>query len=357
MIRILIINSTLERSGLTNVIFHICKNIDNSQFELHILTLSPEPANSMWDEFVDIGVNLHSLNISRFKSLINLGAPLKDMVQKIAPNIIHSHSFRGTYFSGKFLSNYNRMVTVHGFIYDNHSVVYGKILGNIFANRELKSFKNAQVRSVVSKSLGDLYGQNMSVIVIENAVPTDVFCKVTKAEKVQIRKKLNLPIDAKIYVLAGDLNKRKDPLLVIQAFVNAELKNAILLVLGKGPLLDSCKKFANHQVRFEGQVSQIDSYYKAANFLISASISEGQGLSVLEGAMCGLKCLVTNLPPHQEIFLNNPEQVSYFKPRDELGLRVLLKEESVDEIYSGEYFSIKNMISLYQNAYLSMVNQ
>lgn len=356
MIRILIINSTLERSGLTNVIYYICKNIDKSLFEMHILTLSPEPNNSMWEEFEEIGVNIHSLNISRFKSLFNLGAILKQKVKTIAPDIIHSHSFRGTFFSGKFLSNYNRMVTIHGVIHDNHSVVYGKILGNIFANRELKSFQNAQVSSVVSRYLGDLYSTQKKSLIIENAVPSNVFHPVTLEEKNKMREKLNLPKDAKIYVMAGDLNKRKDPLTAIQAFVNADLKNAVLLVLGNGPLMANCKKSANQQVRFEGQVSQVDAYYKAADFLISASVSEGQGLSVLEGAMCGLKCFVTNIPPHQEIFVNNPNQVSFFNPKDGLTLKLLLNKESHTEIYNGAYFSIKNMVLNYQNAYLSMVN-
>jgi hypothetical protein len=105
MIKVLIVNSTLERSGLSNVVYYLAKFINKDHFELHLLTLSPEPNNSMWADFEALGVKLHTLKCSRLQSVLNIGSKLKNKVKEIAPNLIHTHSFRGTFLAGKFLAN------------------------------------------------------------------------------------------------------------------------------------------------------------------------------------------------------------------------------------------------------------
>lgn len=357
MIKIMIINSTLERSGLTNVIFYLAKYIPKDQFEINILTLSPEPKNTMWPDFEKIGVKLFSLNATRFQSIFYIGTKLKNLVTQINPDIIHTHSFRGTFLAGKFFSNVKRVVTIHGVIHDNHSVIYGKLLGKFFANRELNSFKRADARTVVSTFLKDIYSEYGDIKVIPNAVPSDLFFKVSKEEITALRKNLNFPEEANIYIIAGDLIQRKDPITAINAFVQAKVPNSLLLVLGKGPLLDSCKQAANKQVVFLGQVANVSDYYKMADFLISTSHSEGQGLSVLEGAMCGLTCLVTNLKPHQEIFSNCTRQVKFFNPGNVSELATLIKGTTKLELHSGLYFRIEDMVSQYQKCYLGLLNE
>lgn len=351
MIKVLIINSTLERSGLSNVIYYLAKFINKDLFEIHILTLSPEPKNSMWKEFEELGVVLHTLRATRLQSLLHIGSRLKNEVRRIGPDMIHTHSFRGSYLAGKFLSNYKRVVTVHGDLHNNHSVVYGKLLGTFFANRELGSFKRANARTVVSYYLKDMYHHLGEMNVIPNAVPANLFYKATESEVLSLRNKMRISVQAKVFIIAGDLIPRKDPIMVIRAFVKANLSDALLIVLGKGPLLDECKQVANPQVRFLGQVSNVSEYYKMADFLISASFSEGQGLSVLEAAMCGLTCLVSNLPPHQEIFSNSKHQVRFFSPGDEFELNRLIKEEPIVNNKLGAYFSITDMVNQYQNCY------
>lgn len=355
MIKVLIINSTLERSGLSNVVYYLAKFINKDQFELHILTLSPEPQNSMWTDFAALGVTLHTLKCSRLQSVLNIGSKLKNKVKEISPNLIHTHSFRGTFLAGKFLANYKRMVTVHGVLHDNHTVIYGRLLGSFFANRELHSFGQAQARTVVSTFLKDTYSKYGEITVIPNAVPANIFFKATETEVKVYREKMGIPLFAKVYIVAGDLIPRKDPVMVIKAFVNAHVPDAFLLVLGKGPLLDECKKVANDQVMFLGQVPNVADYYKMADFLISASLSEGQGLSVLEAAMCGLTCLVSKLPPHQEIFAKTAYQARFFEPHDELALSKLIRDEPIATYKDGVYFSITNMVHQYQNGYFRLV--
>lgn len=130
MIKIVTLISTLERSGLNIVIYNIAKNIDKNIFELHLITLSVETTRSMLNDFKMEGVFIHQMNLSRFQSLFFvIGNKLNSIVETIKPDIIHTHSFRGSFLAKKFLSKYKRFVTIHGILKDNHSVFFGRFLG------------------------------------------------------------------------------------------------------------------------------------------------------------------------------------------------------------------------------------
>jgi glycosyltransferase involved in cell wall biosynthesis len=354
MIKIVTLISTLERSGLNIVIYNIAKNIDKNIFELHLITLSVETTRSMLNDFKMEGVFIHQMNLSRFQSLFFIGNKLNSIVETIKPDIIHTHSFRGSFLAKKFLSKYKRFVTIHGILKDNHSVFFGRFLGGVMAYLEVNSFKHAQERSVVSKFLSEYYSKFGEVQIIPNAVSTDIFNNPNASIIQNIRMKLNIPYDSRVFIMACDLITRKDPELVIKAFSKANIPNSLLLILGHGTLLENCKRIANSNVRFVGHVPNVSDYYKASNFFISASKSEGQGLSVLEAAMCGLKCIITDLPPHREIFENSPNQVSFFKISDEEGLMELMLSAKSKSFFMGDFFSIKEMTNKYQKVYLKL---
>lgn len=57
--------------------------------------------------------------------------------------------------------------------------------------------------------------------------------------------------------------------------------------------------------------------------------------------MCGLKCIITDLPPHREIFENSPNQVSFFKISDEEGLMELMLSAKVKAFLWEIFFQLK----------------
>lgn len=357
MIKVLIINSTLERSGLTNVIYDLVNNIDKVEFDVQILTLSNEPINTRLNDFINIPMVVNSLNFPRNSSFLGVGLKLKKYVECLNPDLIHTNSFRATFLVNLFLSKFKRIATIHGVIEENHSVIYGPFLGKMLAKIELRAFGNANVKTVVSDYLQKYYHKFGNVISIPNGIDNTVFFKISNEEKLKLRTKFGVPHNAKVFVFSGSLIARKDPLLVLNAFLKAKIENSFLVVIGDGPLKKNCLKISQSNMLFLGQIKEVAQIYQLGDCFISASKSEGLGLSVIEASLCGMICLVTDIPPHREIFSNNRNCVRFFKPNSETQLvNLILNTFEVPCNFRDENYMVKNMVVKYQNVYNSLFN-
>ena len=72
MKNVLYIVSTLQRSGPINIVYNIIEEIDRTKFAPILLCLSPESKNkiSALNEFRDLNVEIHSLELTRLKGFL-----------------------------------------------------------------------------------------------------------------------------------------------------------------------------------------------------------------------------------------------------------------------------------------------
>lgn len=120
--------------------------------------------------------------------------------------------------------------------------------------------------------------------------------KVTK----NIRKEFNIPNNHYVFTFVGNICIRKNQVQVVRAFsqIDPALREKIhVLFVGGGDVFG-----LNNQIRNEGLENhlhicgtipkeEIHNYYAAANATILTSLSEGFGLSIIEGYSYGLPCL------------------------------------------------------------------
>ena len=348
---ILFIVSTFESGGITQVLYNKCRNLDYSRFKVHILSLSPEPANTQIDKFKQIPVHLHSLNLSRIEALFFLKSQLKNLVREINPDFIHTYTYRPSYYAWKFLGKYKRIVTLSSNLEPNYQRTYGKLLGSYIAKKEFHAFKNADIKTVVSKTLAGIYKEIPNIHVIQNGADESVFFMPDSELKLNLRKKLHLDLNAKIYISVGALSPLKDPETVLKAFLQKEKNtNEILLFLGEGSELEKLKSMANEQVLFLGFKNNPHEYLQAADVFVSASHSEGLPNTVVEAAACGLKCLLSDISQHREIFPENGHQAEFFP----IGNAKLLSELMSGQDYG---FADKNFLLTAKrmtNAYMEL---
>ncbi|MGH8223099.1 MAG: glycosyltransferase, partial [Woeseiaceae bacterium] len=64
-VRVVYLVSTLRRAGPTSQLLNIVRHLDRRQFDPVVVTLSPEPPESMLDAFEKAGVVVKSLSMSR----------------------------------------------------------------------------------------------------------------------------------------------------------------------------------------------------------------------------------------------------------------------------------------------------
>lgn len=125
-----------------------------------------------------------------------------------------------------------------------------------------------------------------------------------------------------------------DPLTVVRAFVRAARRNSELRLLmpGSGSLDAKMHRILDNaglqdRVHLPGQVSQDDlpDYYRAADIYISASLSDGSSVSLMEALASGRPAIVTDIRGNRE-WVQEGKEGWLFPAKDVLALdRLILK--------------------------------
>ncbi|OOF27449.1 glycosyltransferase [Salinivibrio sp. IB872] len=312
--KILYIVSTLKKSGPTNQLFNIISNIDTNNFEPILITLSPEPNDSRWSDYESLGIEMHSLNLSRLGGVFLAKSKLKAIISKIKPDVIHTQGIRADVLSSRLELSASTISTIRNFPQIDFSMTYGRVMGAWMTWRQIRALKHLDLVVGVSKAVKSNLEKNYQLkntSMVQNGVDTLTYKPIEDEKKSLLRSKLDLPADNKIWVVSGGLTERKDPLFLIglwKKFILNE-NNHTIIFIGGGSLESECKELASEIERVEilGGVDNVGEYLKASDFYISASVAEGLPNAALEAMACGLPVLLSDIEPHKEIYDMCPE--------------------------------------------------
>ncbi|MCD4818920.1 MAG: glycosyltransferase family 4 protein [Candidatus Cloacimonetes bacterium] len=367
--KVLYIVSILKESGPTNQLYNIINNLDRTTFEPKIITLSPEPPNTLIEKFVEKNINVESLNLSRIKGLFLAKKMLLKKIKKFSPDIIHTSGIRADSLLSNF-KEYNVINTIRNYPLYDYPMKYGKIKGTIAAINHLNVIRNSKNPIACSKSIAEIFQikHNIHLKFIQNGINTSIYNSIDKSEKIKIRKKLQISIDKKIFITVGSLIPRKNIETIIQGYNNSKFNNSMLLIAGDGFEREKLKKqiHNNKSIILLGNVNNVNDYLKASDYFISASKAEGLPNTVLEAMACGLPCILSNIPAHKEIFTFSSLSNFLFNTKkiDELSRKI----ENIDKC---DYKNISNdslniirnnftaslMSKKYQKLYGSIINE
>jgi len=371
--RILYLVSNLRRSGPINVLKLIIEYIDKKENEIYVISLSPESNLSLRDEFIKMGANCINLNVSRM-NLFAIVEKLIYFINKIKPDIIHSHGFRPDFLTVIFFQRkYHCCSTIHNIAPIDYKMNYGNFIGSIMAYIHLNIIKKLKYPVSCSQSVKHILYERyrISTLIIQNGVDTDRFIPLDNISKDILRARLNLPLDKKIIISTSGFVKRKNHTLIMEAFSNSNgLNNLYLLFLGDGPLWAEIKKFSEDlslPCDFRGKVSNVLDYLQASDYFISASLSEGLPMAVLEAGSVGLPLILSDIPQHREILKDG--RLGYlFKPNNIEELRNIfdkISNEKLDNYLEKSRltreivvnnFSARKMSQKYMALYYKIIN-
>jgi glycosyltransferase involved in cell wall biosynthesis len=338
MKKILYIVSTLKRSGPIIVLANIVKYLDISNFEPIVLTLSPEPKDSMKEYFEDmLNTKVETLGLSRLQGLVFAKSHIEKFIKENDISIVHTHGFRADGMSSK-LADIKSVSTLHNYPFYDYAMTYGKVKGYIMARIHLKYLKKLNSPLACSKSISIMLKNNISYHInyLQNGTDTQRF---ENLDKKALREKLGIDQGIKLFVSVGHLSSRKDPLTVIKAFQNAQIEYSKLIFLGDGNLHSECVSAIGEDKSIEliGKVDNVHEYLGASDYFVTASLAEGLPNTVLEAMACGLPCILSNIPPHAEIHEINRNSSLMFETKDVKSLSDKLKE-----IITKDYEVMKN---------------
>jgi glycosyltransferase involved in cell wall biosynthesis len=370
----LFLASTLRRGGPTTQLLNIVRYLDGDRFEPVVVTLSPEPADSMRGSFENLGVRVESMLLSRPRGMVH--RRWRDDIARLAGAgldeqcVIHSHGIRPDVISSKALSGLSRVATARNYPYDDYRMKYGPILGRWMARRHVRAFRAIPSVVACSATLARmLRSHGLDATVIRDGVDTSRFRPASPARRSQLRLELNLPESARVGVCVGSLIARKNPLGVVRAVRAVESPELVMIFVGGGALEQQGRREAHgdDRIRFAGHVDVDDvlRYLHAADFFVLASRSEGMPNAALEALACGLPVVLSDIDQHRELLQLAPSTGELFALDDGPALATALRRAAspmttVTGLLPGqasEIFGAEQVSRRYQELYLRLINQ
>ncbi|WP_429714224.1 glycosyltransferase family 4 protein [Bacillus rhizoplanae] len=143
-------------------------------------------------------------------------------------------------------------------------------------------------------------------------VDTEQFRLVKEAHKRNLKIQFGYKPDDFLMFYAAEFNKNKNQQFLIRslALLKNEAPNAKLLLAGRGPLMEDCKKLAAQlgvadMVHFLGYRTDIASLLPMCDIAVASSLREGLPVNIMEAMACGLSVVATDNRGHRELIRNN----------------------------------------------------
>lgn len=189
-----------------------------------------------------------------------------------------------------------KVVTLHGSHAKNMMLKKGWLLRTLYGLLERRGLALADAIIAVDKRTAEEFKQQYpafadKIVVHPVGVDTDLFVLGNKRE---LRKKLGLPVAARIFLYVGRLSKEKN----IDQMIRQLGEHELLVIVGLGEqeahLVDLAE---GKNVLFAGAKRQEElvDYYAAADALLLFSSHEGLPTVVLEAFACGLPVVATSV--------------------------------------------------------------
>lgn len=362
MIPIVYIVSNLSNKGPIIILRNLIINLRKDLFTPIIITLSPEsPNNSLKVDFEKLDVKIFSLNLNRFSGYIFGFAKLREFLKEIKPGIVHNHGFRPDIFIKKG-ELFPVVSTLHNIPSEDYTMEYGSFLGKAMSFFHVKALKKIDRVIACSKTIEESLKSIHNKISIQNGVEMSNIIRSFSSKQ-----DLGLPLDKKIIISIGSLSKRKDPITVIDGFINSKAYYcSVLLFLGNGDTIDECKRRSlNHpNIIFKGQVDNVAEYLNCADLFVSASLSEGLPNAVLEAMLYKVPVCLSSIPQHKEILDMDSNAGKYFDVKNsvELSIKIdeLLFSKDILNFQKAAYglisnhFNASRMTKDYEELYLTL---
>lgn len=357
--KVVIVVSTLQKSGPTNQLYNLIEYMDGNFFQVCLVTLSPEPANSMWRSFEKLGVRLKTLGLSRIAGLFLAKRSLSRVLGHESPDVIHTQGLRADSLLATLNIDIPWVTTARNFPPDDYPAKFGRLKGSLMVKKHLSVMRSCRHVVACSKSIqNQLATAGIRSVAIQNGVRLQESASGARA----FFDNLLRPV----FISVGSLIPRKNMQLLIRAFNDLpEEVRGSLLILGEGPLMGELKSEAVRDVRLPGSVNNVADYLSEADYFVSTSLSEGLPNTVLEALASGLPVILSDIEPHLEIARESQSACKIFKLADgKLGLADAMKSAGVAfdgdsredaRRLANEVFSAERMASEYQTFYKSIL--
>lgn len=371
-------------SGVATSIQTLTLELEKLGHEVYIFTTTDQNAD------VDHERNIIRLQSIPFVSLAERKIVVKGVfaayliAQDYHLDIIHTQTEFGMGILGKMVANQLHIPVIHTLHtkYEDyvHYIAKGRIIRpsmvKYIVRNYLRGTEGIICPSEMVLDTVNGYGVTIPKRVIPTGIEINRFNRFDiSADAIQkLREKLGIKAEERILLSLSRIAPEKNIQAVVRALPEMLKEFPVrLVIVGNGPYEDDLKALVNElglndAVLFTGQVNNEETayYYKMADFFISASTSETQGLTYLEAIAAGTRVLAAD-NPYLEDLISDDEFGRLFDSEEAIAetacaafrdFKPMDKEKYADKLYeiSAENFA-KQVYLFYLDAIIEYKNR
>ena len=299
-------------------------------------------------------------------------------IRKYKLDIVHTHTEFALGFFGKAVSTALKIPLIHTYhtLWEEyvHYIARGYLIKPAGARKFSKFFcECAKVVVTPTEKSRDLlvsYGVSRSIKIIPTGIDFEPFLRGPNSETEikTLKRSLGIAEDSYVITFIGRVAKEKNIDIILHTMpeIIKSLPNAILLIVGDGPVRENLEKLVKElnidkNVIFAGfrPWSTIGKYYHIADIFTSASETETQGLTYIEAMAAGTPVVakfdasIEGIIKHKEtgyFFYDNNDIaetiINALENKEERANIAITARNSIKHLSSKEF--AKNMEILYQ---------
>lgn len=239
-------------------------------------------------------------------------------------DLIHTHTEFSLGILGKMIARELEIPVIHTYHtnYEDyvHYIANGKIIRPGMVKYIIRSYCTQLDGVICPSAIVEGMLTDYKVTAPKRVIPTGIDLakfrrpELSETDLFDLRQQLGIGDEEKILLSLSRVSYEKNIQAIIKAFpdVLAQGLKARLIVAGDGPYLSDLKQLAEEmglgdRVIFTGMIAPSETalYYKIADFFVSASTSETQGLTYLEALAAGTP-VIAHGNPYLETLISDP---------------------------------------------------
>lgn len=305
-------------SGVATSIQTLKDQLEQRGHQVYIFTTTDPNAK----EFEEDVIRMPSVPFVSFKDrrIVVRGMWYAYLIAKeLELDLIHTHTEFGTGMLGKMVAKKMKIPLIHTYhtMYEDylHYIAKGKVLRPTHVKYFSRIFTNHTTGVVCpSERVIDKlkeYGVKTHMRIIPTGIEIEKFERpdITVEMRNDLRNELGLTEAHMMILSLSRISYEKNIQAIMKGLprIFEHFTNARFVVVGNGPYVGALKELAEELgiaefVYFVGEVAndKVAIYYKAADYFVSASKSETQGLTYTEAMASGVQCVVEG-----NAYLNN----------------------------------------------------
>lgn len=321
-------------SGVATSIKTLKEELEQKGHQVYIFTTTDPNAK----EFEEDVIRMPSVPFVSFKDrrIVVRGMWYAYLIAKeLELDLIHTHTEFGAGLLGKMVGKKLKIPVIHTYhtMYEDylHYIAKGKVVRPTHVKYFSRIFANHTTGVVCpSERVIDKlreYGVKAPMRIIPTGIDIKKFERpdITEQMKKDLREQLGLNDENIMLLSLSRISYEKN----IQAILHGlpqiieRFPTTNLVIVGDGPYVDKLRSLAEEleisdNVQFVGEVpnDQVAIYYKAADYFVSASTSETQGLTYTEAMASGTQCVAEGNAYLNNLFNHESLGITFKKDAD-----------------------------------------